>query len=117
MIPWPGDEIIHVVVICLLENLIGFDRAIEIFLVPPTGDDEIRDLRLRRHDRRRDPRTPEDVIVRMLHEVAPGGFNGMSFDLATYYPIFLYLLFILAFAAGSLILAHRVGPHLARRSN
>jgi NADH-quinone oxidoreductase subunit A len=34
----------------------------------------------------------------------------MDFDLATYYPIFLYLLFILAFAALSLVLAQLVGP-------
>jgi NADH-quinone oxidoreductase subunit A len=33
-----------------------------------------------------------------------------SFDLATYYPIFIYLLAILAFAAVSLILAHTIGP-------
>jgi NADH:ubiquinone oxidoreductase subunit 3 (subunit A) len=30
----------------------------------------------------------------------------MDFDLATYYPIFLYLLFILGFAGVSLLLAH-----------
>src|SRR5947209_2098136 len=34
----------------------------------------------------------------------------MEFDLATYYPIFLYLAVILAFAGGSLVLAHTVGP-------
>ena len=34
-----------------------------------------------------------------------------SFELATYYPIFLYLALILAFACVSLILAHLVGPH------
>ncbi len=34
----------------------------------------------------------------------------MTFDLSTYYPIFLYLLFILAFAVGSLVMAHMVGP-------
>jgi NADH-quinone oxidoreductase subunit A len=34
----------------------------------------------------------------------------MDFDLATYYPIFIYLLFILAFAAVSLLLAQTVGP-------
>src|SRR2546429_10012695 len=35
----------------------------------------------------------------------------MDFDLVTYYPIFLYLLFILAFAGGSLLTAHMIGPH------
>ncbi|HZT83585.1 MAG TPA: NADH-quinone oxidoreductase subunit A [Gemmataceae bacterium] len=34
----------------------------------------------------------------------------MDFDLATYYPIFLYLLAILAFAAGSLVFAHLIAP-------
>ena len=32
------------------------------------------------------------------------------FDLATYYPIFLYLVFILVFAVGSLVAAHFLGP-------
>jgi NADH-quinone oxidoreductase subunit A len=32
------------------------------------------------------------------------------FELATYYPIFLYLALILAFAAASLVLAQTVGP-------
>jgi NADH:ubiquinone oxidoreductase subunit 3 (subunit A) len=34
----------------------------------------------------------------------------MDFDLASYYPIFIYLLFILAFAAVSVLLAQIVGP-------
>jgi NADH:ubiquinone oxidoreductase subunit 3 (subunit A) len=34
----------------------------------------------------------------------------MDFDLATYYPLFLYLAFILAFAAASIVLAQTVGP-------
>ena len=32
------------------------------------------------------------------------------FDLATYYPIFLYLLIVLGFAALNLVLAHAIGP-------
>src|SRR5262245_40942233 len=36
--------------------------------------------------------------------------GGMDFDLSTYYPIFIYLLAILAFAAGSLTVAHLVAP-------
>jgi NADH-quinone oxidoreductase subunit A len=35
---------------------------------------------------------------------------GPDFDLATYYPIFLYLAIILAFAAVTLVMAHAVGP-------
>ena len=35
----------------------------------------------------------------------------MDFDLATYYPIFLYLLVVIAFAAVTLISAHVIGPH------
>jgi NADH:ubiquinone oxidoreductase subunit 3 (subunit A) len=34
----------------------------------------------------------------------------MDFDLATYYPIFIYLAFILAFAGVSVLLAQVVGP-------
>jgi NADH-quinone oxidoreductase subunit A len=36
--------------------------------------------------------------------------SSQPFDLATYYPIFLYLIFILAFVGVSLILAHTIGP-------
>lgn len=35
----------------------------------------------------------------------------MNFDLTTYYPIFLYLVFIVAFAGATLILAHIIGPN------
>jgi NADH:ubiquinone oxidoreductase subunit 3 (subunit A) len=34
----------------------------------------------------------------------------MDFDLGTYYPLFLYLLVILAFAGASLLMAHTIGP-------
>lgn len=34
----------------------------------------------------------------------------MDFHLETYYPIFLYLLFILVFAVGALAAAHLIGP-------
>ena len=33
-----------------------------------------------------------------------------SFDLSTYYPIFLYLVAIIGFAVTTLILAHVIGP-------
>lgn len=33
-----------------------------------------------------------------------------AFDLATYYPVFLYLFVILAFVAGTLVAAHVIGP-------
>src|SRR6266851_5910827 len=35
----------------------------------------------------------------------------MDFSLSTYYPIFIYLLVVLAFAAAVLIAAHAIGPH------
>ena len=41
----------------------------------------------------------------MPNAVGPRGAE-VPFDLATYYPIFLYLLFILAFAAAGLLAAH-----------
>jgi NADH:ubiquinone oxidoreductase subunit 3 (subunit A) len=34
----------------------------------------------------------------------------MDFDLSTYYPIFIYLALILAFAAGSIFVAHAIAP-------
>src|SRR6516162_4237156 len=36
--------------------------------------------------------------------------NVESFELSTYYPVFFYLILILAFAGVSLLLAHLVGP-------
>jgi NADH-quinone oxidoreductase subunit A len=39
----------------------------------------------------------------------------MPFDLSTYYPIFIYLLAILAFAGVSLVVAHAVGPRRRTR--
>jgi NADH-quinone oxidoreductase subunit A len=41
--------------------------------------------------------------------------NAEPFELSTYYPIFLYLAFIVAFAAVSLILAQWVGPYRRTR--
>ena len=41
-------------------------------------------------------------------EIVPGFEPG--FSLATYYPVFLYLAAILAFAGVSLVLAHLIGP-------
>lgn len=35
----------------------------------------------------------------------------MDFDLHTYYPIFLYLLAIILFAAGTLLATQLIGPH------
>jgi len=34
----------------------------------------------------------------------------MDFELATYYPIFIYLVIVVLFAAGALITAHLIGP-------
>jgi len=34
----------------------------------------------------------------------------MDFHLETYYPVFLYLAFVIAFAAGTLVVTHLVGP-------
>jgi NADH-quinone oxidoreductase subunit A len=34
-----------------------------------------------------------------------------GFDLAAYYPVFLYLLGIIAFAGGALVLTHMIGPN------
>jgi NADH:ubiquinone oxidoreductase subunit 3 (subunit A) len=36
---------------------------------------------------------------------------GQPFQLETYYPIFIYFVFVVLFAAGALITAHMVGPH------
>src|SRR2546423_5299624 len=34
----------------------------------------------------------------------------MGFDLGTYYPVFLYLLLVVGFAAGNLVITHILGP-------
>jgi NADH:ubiquinone oxidoreductase subunit 3 (subunit A) len=38
----------------------------------------------------------------------------MDFHLSTYYPVFIYLAVIVAFAAATLIAAHRIGPRWKR---
>src|SRR5262249_54814629 len=43
------------------------------------------------------------------HEVGGGG-REMDFTLATYYPIFIYLVVILGFAVSVLVVAHWIGP-------
>src|SRR5262245_39626058 len=42
--------------------------------------------------------------------VAVSALTTNDFQLATYYPIFLYLLVVLAFAGVSLLAAHTIGP-------
>lgn len=34
-----------------------------------------------------------------------------AFEISVYYPIFLYLAFVLAFAVATMIAVHRIGPH------
>jgi NADH:ubiquinone oxidoreductase subunit 3 (subunit A) len=51
-----------------------------------------------------------DRLREKKHQTGEGKSVAMSFDLATYYPIFLYLLFIAVFAGTTLILAHVIGP-------
>jgi NADH-quinone oxidoreductase subunit A len=45
----------------------------------------------------------------MAGEFAVGAADP-GFDLATYYPIFIYLLAVVAFAGGTLVAAHTIGP-------
>src|SRR5690606_41026304 len=64
VVPRPDDKEIHILRIVLLEQFVYFDRAIEIFLIPPTGDVE------RRHSYFIKPRSerlpfPECVIIGM----------------------------------------------------
>jgi NADH-quinone oxidoreductase subunit A len=49
-------------------------------------------------------------FVKKITKSPPGG-SAVDFELATYYPIFLYLLIVLLFAAGTLTAAHLIGPH------
>ena len=46
MIPRAGDEIVEIFRVGFFEALVGRDRAVKIFLVPPAGDVEIRHGRL-----------------------------------------------------------------------
>src|SRR5262249_12043647 len=50
------------------------------------------------------------VLCEKNHKLACGGFGEMDFKLATYYPIFLYLLAIVAFSVAALVAAHSIGP-------
>src|SRR5436190_18652483 len=45
----------------------------------------------------------------IFHEDAGGG-RAMDFSLGTYYPIFLYLLVVLAFAVGAVVVPHLIAP-------
>src|SRR5688500_17450607 len=71
MVPRTHDQEILFLCIVAFEQLIDFDRTVEIFLVPPSGHVE------RRHCHAIEPRCkrlplPESVIVGMVYEVAPG---------------------------------------------
>src|SRR5436190_24120066 len=77
MIPWAGDQIIQMVGVGLLQNLIGFNRTVEVFLIPPTGDV---------HDRNSDLLKlidqslllPELIIIRMRYEIIPSRYLSMK---------------------------------------
>ena len=49
-------------------------------------------------------------FVKKITKSAPGDHGEMDFELATYYPIFIYLAAIVAFAVAALSAAHLVGP-------
>jgi NADH:ubiquinone oxidoreductase subunit 3 (subunit A) len=48
------------------------------------------------------------LFVKKITKLVEAG--SMDFSLSTYYPIFLYLIAILAFAVGTLVAAHLIGP-------
>jgi NADH-quinone oxidoreductase subunit A len=45
------------------------------------------------------------------HKVGPVEAAAMAFDLSVYYPIFLYVIVCLLFAAGALVTTHILGPN------
>jgi NADH-quinone oxidoreductase subunit A len=47
-------------------------------------------------------------IVKKITKSARGG--AMDFDLQTYYPVFLFLMVVLLFAAANLVATHLIGP-------
>ena len=48
-------------------------------------------------------------MLRLAQVVTPTGLEP-AFDLGTYYPIFIYLALVVAFAAGSIVASYVVGP-------
>ena len=48
-------------------------------------------------------------MLRLAQVVGPTGLEP-AFDLGTYYPIFIYLALVVAFAAGSIVASYVVGP-------
>jgi NADH:ubiquinone oxidoreductase subunit 3 (subunit A) len=49
------------------------------------------------------------IVLRLAQVVGPTGLEP-AFDLGTYYPIFIYLALVVAFAAGSIIASYIIGP-------
>src|SRR5690242_5684927 len=72
MIPRTRNQIIQMVRVGFLEDFISFDRPVEIFLVPPTGD--VHDWHLGLLELITEGLLlPKQVIIRMIDEVIPGG--------------------------------------------
>ena len=51
----------------------------------------------------------DPIVPTVAQIVTPTGVEP-AFDLATYYPIFIYLLLILSFAVGSILASQLIGP-------
>src|SRR5688572_12329200 len=70
MVPWANHEKVLLRLIMSFQQLVDFDWAVKVFLVPPAGNIQ------RRHSHAVQPRResltlPEIVIVRTVGEVAP----------------------------------------------
>src|SRR5260370_28525576 len=72
VVPGARDEIVQMIGIALIEELVNLHGTVEVLLVPPAGNVQIRNFR------RSDvgPESlflPELVVVGMVDEIVPGG--------------------------------------------
>src|SRR5262249_56897642 len=70
MIPGTCDQVIQVICVVLFQNLIGLDRTVKVFLIPPSRDMHDRNRRLFELTNQR-LLLPELIVIRMGHEVVP----------------------------------------------
>jgi hypothetical protein len=72
VIPRARDEIIQMLRVIPFQNLVNLHRPVEVFLIPPARDIQIRYRGLGQEKCHR-LLLPESVVVRMSDEIVPGG--------------------------------------------
>src|SRR5688500_12226838 len=72
MVPRTDHKEVLLLRIVAFEQFIDLDGAVEVFLVPPTGDVQCRDG-YASEPRLKSLSFPERVVIRMTDEIVPGG--------------------------------------------